>query len=128
MEKLYIVAYDEKEYPTDTLYFATSNEQDKRVLTLTGSDLTCFKNSQSIIIINRFCDKLIIPDGDWITENRDKELCYSELCNLLYKVQDKKEKNLIAKIVRIFEMSLNTTDAVCIYYFNYKGVMSALDS
>ena len=101
-----------------SLYFATNNENDPRVQVFIGSELELLIKSKVFDIINNVTKSDMTLVSDWIPENDDKEKCHSELSRYLEKIGNHKEREIINKVLKAFEMSLNSEDAVCFYFLD----------
>jgi hypothetical protein len=116
-DKLYIVSYDENEWPMDTMYYASQNELAENVLVVKGSDLDLLVGRSALNIIDKEnSSDLINYTDDWIPENETKEKCFRKLKDYHAIISDSAEKEIVTKIIKIFEMSLDSDDAVCFIF------------
>lgn len=117
MSKLYIVVYDENEWPMETLYFATNNEGHKNVLVINEEELVILQNGRALEIIDKINDSTIRDgDDDWIPMNDAKNDCFNALYEYCNEISNDEEKKIVIKIRKMLELSLNSNEAVCFHY------------
>lgn len=99
------------------MYFATQNESAENVLVVKDDELGLLVERETLKIIDKENNSDIQKyNNDWVPENKTKAKCFLKLKEYHAAINDKYEMEVVADIIRIFEMSLGTDNAVCFIF------------
>lgn len=117
--KLYIAAYDEAEWPMDTMYYATQNPDASDVLVVEAKELSWFLNTTLIKNLDKQNESEIhLGEDDWIPIVATRKACIKIIENWLHMSGDVKHPLVIDKLLALFKRSIN--DEKIAVYFIYQ--------
>ncbi|WP_010387231.1 hypothetical protein [Pseudoalteromonas rubra] len=117
-KKLYITAYDESEWPMDTMYYATQNPDASDVLVVEAEELSWFLNTTLIKSLDKQNESEIhLGEDDWIPAVETRKVCIKIIENWLCMSEGAKHPLVIDKLLELFKQSINDEQiAVCFIY------------
>jgi len=117
-KKLYITAYDEVEWPMETMYYATQNPESKNVIVVEGEALVWLLNTRFMHDIDRENDSEIhLGEDDWLPITSTKAACVEILKKEMFITNDTQNLHLIERLLELFKKSIEDESlAVCFLF------------
>ncbi len=116
--KLFITAYDEDEWPMDTMYYATQNPNANNVLVLEDEELNWFLNTTLIQKIDKQNEsEICLGEDDWVPMKETKEACIKIIETWLDTSDDVRYPLVVNRLLILFKQSIDDKQvAVCFIY------------